>query len=116
MDDGGLLMLAVLRGKARDETANLALVDYILDHLPENGVRFRVEGKLKIHYAAINVTRETRVQPPPDGGRPVPTQCLKIECHHSRGKKGTRSMQTVVRLSEPRLAHSIQQLLRVVRS
>lgn len=111
MDDGKLLLLAALRGNARDGTANRALVDYILDHLPGTGGTVRIDAKLRVRSGAVVIKREPMLHPDFIGHK-----LIKIECHHDRGARGSRMATRVVPLSDPRMAVIIGELLAVFRS
>ena len=57
MHDGELLLKAVIRGKGKDEGANRALADYLLDHIPVQGKTFTISVLFRTRGGDITLSR-----------------------------------------------------------
>lgn len=119
MDDGAALICAVMRCNAKEEAVVGALVDYIQDHIPAPGESLRIEGRLRVRYGVVVLSRV----PTDLGGALVDPERatvwhVKVEVFHSQGKdscKGVRSASCVWPTCDAGFGEVIKNLFHVMK-
>lgn len=104
MNDGNLLLKAVLRTKAREDAAVAGLVDYVLDHIPGVGETLRLDVLFRTRGGVIAAWWQPRSW---RNGIPTEERVLRVDFHRRLGSRGTRSRTAHI---EPQTARAVAEL------
>lgn len=111
MDDGKMLLKAVMRSNAKDVGAAGAFIDYLQEHIPGPGGRVEVRFKFRVRYGAVWLERGS-------GAVGNPAWLMKVVVVHGgrRVNYGSRMHTIHVGVGDPRFVSDLTKALKVFRS